>query len=118
MLKNSVTLIGCVGSEPQVKAVGNNSKIARFSVAVQERYRNADNEWVENTQWFPIVAWASMADRAEKVAEKGRLLAIEGSLHNNEWTDKDGNRHSVTEVWMDSCYPIQKPERDEQPADE
>ena len=107
-MRNSVMLIGRPGAEPEIKNVGNSSKRARFSLAVTERQRNANNEWVNNTQWFSIVAWGLTADRVQKVVKKGQQLAIEGKLRNNEWTDDKGQRHHAVETWIDDLFPMEK----------
>ena len=104
-MRNSVMLIGRPGAEPEMKTF-NNSKIARFRIAVNESHKNANGEWVNDTQWFPIVAWGPIADRIEKNVKKGKRIAIDGSLRNNEWTDDKGQRHSVTEVWVNDLFLI------------
>lgn len=104
-MRNSVMLIGRPGAEPEMKTF-NNSKIARFRIAVNESRKNANGEWVTDTQWFPIVAWGPVADRVEKNVKKGKRIAIDGSLHNNEWTDDKGQRHSTTEIWVNDLFLI------------
>ena len=104
-MRNSVMLIGRPGAEPEMKTF-NNSKIARFRIAVNESRKNANGEWVTDTQWFPLVAWGPVADRVEKNVKKGKRIAIDGSLKNNEWTDDKGQRHSVTEVWVNDLFLI------------
>ena len=104
-MRNSVMLIGRPGAEPEIKTF-NNSKKARFSLAVTENKKNANGEWVNDTQWFPIIAWGSLADRVEKNVKKGKRIAIDGSLRNNEWTDDKGQRHSVTEVLVKDLFLI------------
>ncbi len=104
-LRNSVTLVGRPGADPEIRTF-NKSKMARFRMAVNERRKNANGEWIDNTQWFPIVAWGSVAERVEKHVSKGALLAIDGSLRNNEWTDDKGQRHSTTEIWISDMVPL------------
>ena len=105
-MRNSVMLIGRPGAEPEVKSFSNNSKVARFRLAVDERRMNANREWVNDTQWFTIVAWGKIADRVENNVRKGLQIAVDGSLRNNEWTDDKGQRHSVTEVWVNDLFLI------------
>ena len=100
-------LIGRPGAEPEMKTLNNNQKIARFSMAVNEPYTNANNERVDNTYWFNVVAWSSLADRVMKAVKKGKLVAIEGSLRNNDWTDKEGNRRFSTEIWLNDLFPLE-----------
>ena len=107
-MRNSVMLIGRPGAEPEVKNLSNNNKVARFSLAVDERRMNANREWVNNTQWFKIVAWGKTAERVENNVRKGLQIAIEGSLRNNEWTDDKGQRHITTEVFVNDLFLIDK----------
>lgn len=107
-MRNSVMLVGRPGAEPEVKSFNSNSKVARFRIAVDERRMNANREWVNDTQWFTIVAWGKMAERVENNVHKGLQVAIEGSLRNNEWTDDKGQRHTATEVWVNDLILIDK----------
>ena len=106
-MRNSVMLIGRPGAEPETR-IFNRNKMTRFRIAVNERRRSANNEWVDNTQWFPVVAWGNVADRVERLVKKGQLIAIDGSLRNNEWTDDKGQRHSTIEVLINDLFPIEK----------
>ena len=99
-------LIGRPGAEPEVRMLSNNNKVARFRLAVEESHRNANNEWVNNTQWFNLVAWGFVADRVEKHVKKGKRIAIDGSLRNNEWTDDKGQRHSSIDVLVNDLFYI------------
>ena len=110
-MRNSVMLIGRPGAEPELKT-SNNQTVARFSLAVNEGRMNANKEWIENTQWFRLVAFGLMAERVGKVVRKGKQVAIEGSLHNNDWTDQNGVRHNVTEVWISDLFPIDFEKKD------
>ena len=107
-MRNSVMLIGRPGAEPEVKIFSNNNKVARFSLAVDERRMNANREWVNDTQWFRIVAWGKTAERVENNVKKGLQIAVEGSLRNNEWTDDKGQRHSNIEVLINDLFLIDR----------
>jgi single-strand DNA-binding protein len=97
-LKNSVRLIGNLGSAPEVKTIANNKKLARFSMATNETYKNEKGEKVQETYWHNIVAWGKLAGIAEKYLQKGSEVAIEGKLTNKSYNDKDGNKRYVTEI--------------------
>ena len=105
-MRNSVMLIGRPGAEPETRTFNGNRIVTRFRIAVNESRKNANGEWVTDTQWFPIVAWGPVADRVEKNVKKGKRIAIDGSLHNNEWTDDKGQRHSTTEIWVNDLFLI------------
>ncbi len=97
-MKNKVQLIGNLGQAPEIKTTETGKKWAQFSVATNESYQNAQGEKVQETQWHHVVAWGKLADIVEKYLSKGKEVAIEGKLVNRNYTDKQGVKHSVTEV--------------------
>jgi single-strand DNA-binding protein len=100
-LKNKVQLIGHLGNQPDVRSTEAGKKLARFSVATNEVYRNAKGEKVTETQWHNLVAWGKVAEIAEKFLNKGSEVAIEGKLINRSYADKEGNTEvQVNEVLL------------------
>ena len=97
-LKNKVQLIGNLGNAPEVKTLESGKKMARFSVATNENYRNAKGEKVTETQWHNLVAWGKVAEIVEKFLTKGKEVAIEGKLINRSYNDKEGNKKYITEI--------------------
>jgi single-strand DNA-binding protein len=105
-LKNKVQLIGNLGNAPEVKTIENGKKMARFSVATNESYRNASGEKVTETTWHNLVAWGKVAEIAEKYLIKGSEIAIEGKLINRSYTDKEGNKKYITEVQVNELLML------------
>jgi single-strand DNA-binding protein len=99
-LKNKVQLIGHLGKDPEIKTLEGNKKLARFSIATNDTYRNAKGELVKETQWHNVVIWGKKADVAEKYLEKGKEVAVEGKLMTKSYTDKSGIKKYYTEVWV------------------
>lgn len=99
-LRNSVRLIGNLGAAPEIKTVGNDKKMAKFSMATNETYRNDKGEMVKETYWHNVVAWGKTAELAEKFLQKGSEVAIEGKLTSRTFTDKEGNKRYFTEVLL------------------
>jgi single-strand DNA-binding protein len=97
-LKNKVQLIGNNGNAPEVKVINDGKKLARFSMATSESYKNAKGEKVTETQWHNLVAWGKLADLVEQYVKKGTELAVEGKLINRNYLDKDGNKKYITEI--------------------
>ncbi len=97
-LKNKVQLIGNLGNAPEIKNTESGKKLARFSIATNENYRNAKGEKVTETTWHSLVAWGKVADLAEKYLQKGTEIVIEGKLINRSYTDKDGIKKYISEV--------------------
>ena len=95
-------LIGNVGTDPEVRYLDGNTKVAQFRLATTERYKDRNGENRENTEWHSIVAWRQSADVAERYIRKGTQVYIEGRLRTRTWTDQQGVQHSRTEVNVDS----------------
>jgi len=105
-LRNSVRLIGNLGMNPEVKEIGKDKKVAKFSLATKEVYKNEDGEKVSETQWHNLIAWGSQAKIAEKYLKKGNEIAIEGKLTSRNYTDKDGVKRYVTEILVTEILMI------------
>ncbi len=97
-LRNSVTLIGHLGNDPEMKTVGDNRRLARFSIATNDYYNDSKGNRVTETQWHNIVAWGKTAEVAEKFLVKGKEVAIQGKLVTRTWEDKEGEKHYITEI--------------------
>ena len=97
-IKNRVQLIGHLGSAPDVRETESGKKLAKFSLATNQSYRNANGEKVTETTWHQLIAWGSIADIAEKYLNKGSEVAIEGRLINRNYTDKEGVKNDMSEV--------------------
>lgn len=93
-------LIGNVGNDPEMKDFNGNGKLARFSMATNDSYKNAQGEKVTDTQWHQVVAWNKTAELVEKFFKKGKEVAIEGKLVTRNYEDGKGEKRYVTEVVM------------------
>ena len=103
-------LIGNVGRDPEVRYLeGNNgAKVATFTLATTERYRDRNGEVRENTEWHNIVAWRNNADVAERFVRKGTQLYIEGRIRTRSWDDQTGNKRYTTEIIADTLQLLGK----------
>ncbi len=97
-LRNKVQLIGNLGKDPEIVNLESGKVLAKFSIATNESYKNAEGEKVTDTQWHNIVAWGKTAQIVEKYVTKGKEVAIEGKLTTRSWEDKDGMKRYITEV--------------------
>ena len=105
-LRNSVRLIGNLGMNPEVKEIGKDKKLAKFSIATREVYKNEQGEKVSDTQWHNVIAWGSQAKIAEKYLKKGHEIAIEGKLTSRSYSDKDGVKRYITEIVVNEILMI------------
>lgn len=97
-LKNRVQLIGNLGNDPEIINLDNGKKIAKFSLATNETYKNSEGEKVTDTEWHYIVAWNKVAEIIEQYLQKGSEVMIEGKLTSRSFEDKEGVKRYVTEV--------------------
>ena len=107
-LRNSVRLIGNLGNNPEIKAASNNAKLAKFSLATSEWYKNSEGNKVSETTWHNIVAWGNQARIAEMYLQKGTEVALEGKITNRNYTDKDGIKHYITEIKVSEILMVSK----------
>ena len=105
-LRNSVRLIGNLGMNPQVKEIGDNKKLAKFSLATTASYKNKEGEKVSSTQWHNIIAWGNQAKIAEKYLKKGHEISIEGRLNISSYSDKEGVKRYITEIVVNEIVMI------------
>ncbi len=97
-LKNKVQLIGNLGNNPEIIYLESGKKLAKFSLATNETYKNAKGEKVTNTQWHNLIAWGKTVEIIENYLEKGKEVMIEGKLTSRNYETKTGEKKYVTEV--------------------
>ncbi|SKB58225.1 single-stranded DNA-binding protein [Maribacter arcticus] len=97
-LKNHVQLIGNVGQEPTITNLDSGKKVARFSLATNEYYKDAKGEKQTDTNWHTVVAWGKTAEIIEKFVGKGKEIGVTGKLKTRTYTTNEGNERYVTEV--------------------
>lgn len=101
---NHAQVIGNTGADPEVRYLGESGsgKVATFSLATRERYKDRNGQWQENAEWHSIVAFGWLADLAEKYIKKGAQLFVEGRLRTRQWTDQSGQKHNKTDIIADN----------------
>lgn len=118
MSLNKVMLIGNVGRDPEIRYLEGNSqgggtKVATFTLATTERYRDRNGELRENTEWHNIVAWRQTADVVERFVKKGTQLYIEGRLRTRSYTDQQGIKKYTTEINADNLQLLGRRQDDQ-----
>ena len=109
---NKILLVGNVGNV-EIRTVGDN-KVANFSLATSERFKNKDGETTEKTTWHSVQVWGKTADYIEKYVTKGTMLFVEGKLESRKYTDRDGNDRTVYEVRAENITNL-SPRQGEKP---
>lgn len=97
-LRNKVQLIGHVGNEPEIMNLESGKKLAKFSIATNESYKNSEGEKITDTQWHNIIAWGKTAELIENYVPKGKEVGIEGKLTSRSYEDQEGQKRYITEI--------------------
>lgn len=107
-MKNRVQLIGNVGNDPEIKNLDGGKKLANFTLATKDSYKNDKGEKVEQTEWHRLTAWGKTAEIIEKYVTKGLQVAIDGKLTHRSYDDKNGEKRYVTEVVINEVMLLGK----------
>ena len=97
-LRNKVQLIGHLGQDPEIINLDSGKTLAKFSVATNEVYRDANGDKVTDTQWHNIVAWGKTAEIVAQYLVKGNEVAVEGKLMHRSYESKEGEKRYITEI--------------------
>ena len=114
-LKNSVQLIGNLGRDVELREISNGSKVARFTLATNDYYKNNKGDVIKETQWHSIVAWGKTAELMAKVLRKGSNVVLNGKLVHRTYEDKEGNIKYTSEVKVHEFINMTKVEKEAVP---
>lgn len=97
---NRVMLIGRLTAKPELRYTSSNLPFARFSVAVNRTFSNAQGQ--RETDFINVVVWRKQAENVCNFLDKGSLVSVEGRIQTGSYDDKDGNKRYTMEVVADS----------------
>ena len=95
---NKIIIVGHLGRDPELRYTPQGDAVCNFSVATSEKRKDQTGELQELTTWFQVTAWRRLAELANQYLAKGRQVYIEGKLTQEEFTGRDGNRHTALKV--------------------
>ena len=95
MSVNRATIVGHLGSDPDVRYTQTGSAVANLSIATTYRSRDGD----EQTEWHRVACFGKAAEYASDKLRKGSKVYVDGRLHTSQYTDRDGNERRVTEIY-------------------
>jgi len=102
--ENSVTLVGNVTKDPELRYTTGGRGVASFGLAVNRRYQ-VNGEWQEQVSFFNIVAWGDLGENAAASLNKGNRVIVTGRLEQRSYETREGEKRSVTEVIADELGP-------------
>jgi single-strand DNA-binding protein len=95
---NKVMVIGWLDADPEVRNTPSGRPVASFSVSTSRTWTTAEGERHDETEWFNVVAWGSLAELCRTGLTRGQQVYIEGRLQTRGWEDAQGRKHFRTEV--------------------
>lgn len=96
---NSVTLLGSLGRDPEIRNTQSGKQVCNLSVATSESRKDQSGEWQNKTTWHNVVVWGdSLVQMLERRAQKGTKVFVQGKIDHRTWDDKDGNKRTTTEI--------------------
>ena len=95
---NSVTLIGNLGQDPEVRTTQSGQQVATLRIATTDKYKDKDGNFTERTEWHTVVVWGKQAESCGRYLSKGRHVYVDGRLQSRKWKDRDGNERVSVEV--------------------
>jgi single-strand DNA-binding protein len=110
---NRVQLIGRLGKDPESRFTPTGKKVVHFSLAVSNRWKSAEGEAKESTEWVNIEAWGRLGEICAQYLHKGSLVFLEGRLKTDKYDDKSGETKYYTKVVALSMQMLdRKPEEE------
>lgn len=95
---NKVQIIGHLGKDPEMRYTPSGKPVTTFTVAVSRTWNSADGERHNETEWFNVVAWGTLAEICKQYLVKGQQVYVEGRLQTRRWDDKEGVKHTSVEI--------------------
>jgi len=97
---NSVTIVGRLTRDAELKMTAGGTACAKFSIAVNRRKKQGDS-WVDEASFFDAVLWGKLAEAMQQYLTKGKQVAIQGELRQSRW-EQEGQKRSRVEINVDN----------------
>ena len=95
---NKVILIGNLGTDPEMRYTASGNATTTFRLATNYTFAGPDGEKREETEWFTVLTWRSLAEQCSQYLQKGRRVYVEGRLRTHTWEGPDGGKRFRNEV--------------------
>lgn len=95
---NTVTIVGNLGQDPEIRYTASGVPVASFTVAVNEFYKGKDGQKVKKVHWFRVSAFQRLAEVVGEYCTKGSKVGVRGQLQQRTWQDSEGLNHSLVEI--------------------
>jgi single-strand DNA-binding protein len=113
MSLNKCMIIGNLGRDPEMRYTPSGQAVTQFTVATNRRWRDQQDEWQEETEWFRVVVWGQQAERTAENLRKGNKVYVEGRIQTRQWEDQSGQKRYTTELVANQVTNLERRSRDE-----
>lgn len=104
-MSSSVTIVGNITRDPELRFTPSGQANAKFGVAVNRRWQNKQtNEWEEQVSFFDVVCWRELAENVSESLTKGSRVVVTGRLEQRSW-EQDGQKRYAVEIIADEVAP-------------
>lgn len=103
---NKLMLIGNLGRDAETRFTTNNVSVTNFSIATTNSYKDKDGNWQNETTWHNVTSF-NLSDYFKDNLKKGKKFYVEGRITKREYTDKDGNKRTSTDVISEKLIPLE-----------
>lgn len=105
-MDNTVTLVGNITRDPEIRYTPSGQTVATFGLAVNRRWQNRQTqEWEEQTSFFDVKCWSQMAENVSESVQRGTRVVVTGRLEQRSWENDNGDKRSKVEVVADEVAP-------------
>ncbi len=106
---NTVTIVGNLVDDPELRYTPNGAAVAKFRVAVSPRFKDESGQWKDgDTSFFTINAWRSLGENAAESLTRGTRVVVTGRLRQRSWENQEGEKRSAVEIEADDVGPSLK----------
>jgi single-strand DNA-binding protein len=106
MADSTVTIVGNITRDPELRYTGSGRSVTTFGVAVNRRWQNRQSgEWEESVSFFNISAWGDLGENAAASCPKGTRVIVTGRLEQRSYETQQGEKRSVVEIIADEIGP-------------
>ena len=114
MSLNKCMIIGNLGRDPEMRYTPSGQAVTQFTVATNRRWRDQQDEWQEETEWFRVVVWGQQAERVAERIRKGNKVYVEGRIQTRQWEDQSGQKRYTTELIANQVTSLERRDRDDE----
>ena len=105
MADSTVTVTGNLTRDPELRYTPSGNAVANLAIAVSRKHKDRNDEWIEETSFFEVTAWNTLAENVAESMTKGARAIVTGRLEQQNWESPDGDKRSAVKIIADDIGP-------------